>query len=103
MSSAAATTPRTPGCLCSAMRIGTGWRNSGRSRSRFLCTNSVNGVISNGFAPRVFSAAGSVISVNWTWQDGHHDKTSPVLLCDSLSSVLSAKRPNAARSPARNC
>jgi hypothetical protein len=45
----------------------------------------VNGVISNGLAPRVCSIVGSVVSVNWTWHDGHHDSTWPVLLCDSLS------------------
>ena len=63
----------------------------------------MNGVMSNGFAPRVFSTVGSVISVNCTWHDGHHDSTSPVLLRASLSSVFSATRPNVARSPARNC
>ena len=50
-----------------------------------LRRNSVNGVISNGFAPRVFSTVGSVVSVNCTWHDGHHDSTCPLLLCDSLS------------------
>ena len=49
----------------------------------------MNGVISNGFAPRVFSTVGSVVSVNCTWQDGHHDNTCPVLLRASLSSVFS--------------
>ena len=63
--------------------------------------NSVNGVISNGFAPRVFSTAGSVCSVKLTWQAGHHDTTCLVLLSAILSSVLSATRPKVAVSPAR--
>src|SRR5947207_13936107 len=65
--------------------------------------NSVNGVISNGLAPRVFSIVGSVVSANCTWQDGHHDSTCPLLLRASLSSVPSATRPDVATSPARIC
>ena len=61
----------------------------------------MNGVISNGLAPRVFSRVGSVVSVNWTWHDGHHDTTCPVLLCDNLSMVFSPTRPEVATSPAR--
>jgi hypothetical protein len=38
---------------------------------KVLRRNSVNGVISNGLAPRMRSSAGSVISVNCTWHDGH--------------------------------
>ena len=63
----------------------------------------MNGVISNGFAPRIFSMVGSVVSANCTWHDGHHDSTWPVLLCASLSSVFSASRPEAATSPVRIC
>ena len=63
----------------------------------------MNGVISNGFAPRVFSIVGSVVSVNCMWQLGHHDSTCPVLLRASLSIVLSAKRPEVATSPVRIC
>src|SRR5436190_20828851 len=55
--------------------------------------NSVNGVISNGLAPRGFSIVGSVVSANCTWQDGHHDSTCPLLLWASLSKVPSATRP----------
>ena len=53
----------------------------------------MNGVISNGFEPRVFSTVGNVVSVNWVWQLGHQDSTWPVLLAASLSMVASAKRP----------
>ena len=63
----------------------------------------MNGVISNGFAPRVFSNVGSVVSVNCTWHDGHHDTTWPLLLCDSLSMVASPNRPDVATSPMRIC
>ena len=44
----------------------------------------MNGVISNGFAPRVFSTVGNVVSVNCTWQLGHQEITCPVLLCGEL-------------------
>ena len=44
----------------------------------------MNGVISNGFAPRTFSTVGSVVSVNCTWQLGHHDTTWPDLLLREL-------------------
>ncbi len=63
----------------------------------------MNGVISNGFAPRVFSTVGKVVSVNWVWQLGHHEITCPDLLRASLSMVLSAKRPEVAMSPVRIC
>ena len=35
----------------------------------------MNGVISNGRAPRIFSIVGSVTSVNCTWQLGHQEMT----------------------------
>jgi len=54
----------------------------------------MNGVISNGRAPRIFSTVGSVVSVNCTWQLGHQEITWPDLLRASLSMVLSAKRPD---------
>ena len=63
----------------------------------------MNGVISNGRAPRVFSIVGSVVSVNCTWQLGHQDTTCPDLLRASLSMVLSANRPEVATSPVRIC
>ena len=63
----------------------------------------MNGVISNGFAPRVFSTVGKVVSVNCTWQLGHQDITWPDLLRASLSMVLSANRPEVAMSPVRIC
>ena len=63
----------------------------------------MNGVISNGLAPRVFSTVGSVVSVNCVWQLGHQDTTCPDLLRASLSMVLSAKRPEVATSPVRIC
>ena len=50
----------------------------------------MNGVISNGRAPRTLSTVGSVVSVNCTWQLGHHEITCPDLLRASLSIVLSA-------------
>ena len=61
----------------------------------------MNGVISNGLAPRVFSTFGNVTSVNCTWHDGHHDTTCPVLLWASLSMVFSAMRPEVSTSPVR--
>ena len=63
----------------------------------------MNGVMSNGFSCPARSNVGSMISVNWTKQLGHHDTTSPVLLCASLLMVLPAKRPEVSVSPARNC
>ena len=63
----------------------------------------MNGVISNGLAPRTFSMVGSVVSVNWVWQLGHQETTCPDLLRASLSMVLSAKRPEVAMSPVRIC
>ena len=63
----------------------------------------MNGVISNGLDPRVFSTVGKVVSVNWVWQLGHQDSTWPVLLAASLSMVASAKRPEVATSPVRIC
>ena len=63
----------------------------------------MNGVISNGLAPRTFSTVGSVVSVNCTWQLGHHDTTCPDLPLASLSRVLVAKRPEVATSPLRIC
>ena len=63
----------------------------------------MKGVISNGRAPRVFSIVGNVVSVNCTWQLGHQDTTCPDLLRASLSSVLSAMRPEVATSPVRIC
>ena len=63
----------------------------------------MNGVISNGRAPRVFSIVGRVVSVNCTWQLGHQDTTCPDLLRASLSMVLSAMRPEVAMSPVRIC
>jgi len=53
----------------------------------------MNGVISNGFEPRIFSICGIAISPICTWQDGHHEITCPLLPCDSLSIVASATRP----------
>ena len=63
----------------------------------------MNGVISNGLAPRTFSTVGSVVSVNWMWQLGHHDTTWPDLLLASLSMVACAKRPEVSTSPVRIC
>jgi hypothetical protein len=63
----------------------------------------MNGVISKGAAPRVFSTAGSVVSVNWTWQLGHQEITWPDLLRASLSMVLCAIRPDVSISPVRIC
>ena len=63
----------------------------------------MNGVISNGFAPRVFSIVGSVVSLNCVLQLGHQASTSLVLLAASLSMVASAKRPEVATSPVRIC
>ena len=45
----------------------------------------MNGVISNGRAPRIFSMVGIVNSVNCTWQLAHHEIT-PVLPSASRSS-----------------
>jgi hypothetical protein len=63
----------------------------------------MNGVISKGRAPRIFSTVGKAVSVNCTWQLGHQEITSRLLLCASLSMVLCAKRPEVSTSPARIC
>ena len=60
----------------------------------------MNGVISNGRAPRTFSIVGSVVSVNCTWQLAHHEMT-PALPAASLSSELMATRPETSMSPVR--
>ena len=63
----------------------------------------MNGVISNGFAPRSFSTVGSVVSLNCVLQLGHQASTSLVLPEASLSMVASEKRPEVATSPVRIC
>jgi hypothetical protein len=62
----ASTTPLTPGCLCSAIRIGTEFFSIGRRSSNLVLRNSMKGVISNGRDPLTFSIVGIVVSVNWT-------------------------------------
>ena len=62
----------------------------------------MNGVISNGHAPRTFSIVGKVYSVNCTWQLAHQEMT-PVLPSANLSSELVATRPDTSVSPVRSC
>ena len=62
----------------------------------------MNGVISNGRAPRIFSTVGRVVSVNCTWQLGHHEMHCRFLPCASLSSVFVGMRPDVSVSPARS-
>ena len=73
---------------------------SAANRSKRVDKNSMNGVISNGRAPRTFSMVGSVVSVNCTWQLAHQEMT-PVLPSASLSSELVAMRPDTSVSPVR--
>src|SRR6266566_4052617 len=64
---------------------------------------ATNSVISKGRDPRCRSMAGSVVSVNWTWQLGHHDSTWPDLLCDIFSIEFVPMRPDISTSPLRSC
>ena len=60
----------------------------------------MNGVISNGLLPVLRSWAGSITSVNCTWQLGHHESTWPA--CASLPMVLAAMLADTSVSPVRS-
>jgi hypothetical protein len=64
MSSAASTTPLSPGWRCKATRIGTGLSETVRP-VEIAAQEEHERVISNGFDPRVFSTVGNVV-VNCT-------------------------------------